>query len=107
MKDNLLDITKFFVTIIFVFFSSCSSVKTEKGYDIFTRVDPTTFRVTQREAAFPVAGHDGAVIDFVCLGDAANNELVTNAIDWINIYVTQTTGQKIAVRSEKSQHTAF
>ena len=99
------------VPLFMVVFSSCSPVKTDEnallGYDIFKRVDPTMFRVSQREAAWSVAGSNGTDIEFVCLGDAAGDELVTNAIDWINRYVRQQTGHEIAVRSEKSQCTAL
>jgi hypothetical protein len=105
MKKNLLTV------IIFVFFSSCLPTKTDKnpllGYDIFKRVDPTSFRIAQRDAAWSVVGSTGPSIEFVCLDDAVVNELITNAIDWINQYVRQQTKHEIAVRSGKSQRAAL
>ena len=61
----------------------------------------------QKETAWRVADKKGAVMDFVCIGDAAGNELVTNAIDWINCYVKQQTNREIAVLSAKKKRAAF
>ena len=72
-----------------------SPIRAAFEYDIFQRVDPSEFRVSQRNGAWPVAE-----AEIVCIDAASDNELVTNAIDWINDYVMQSTGRKIAVRTE-------
>ena len=84
--------------IVFAFMAISLTVSTicaESEYNIFQRVDPSSFRVSQRNAAWSIAE-----MEIVCVDAAAGNELVTNVIDWINNYVTQTTGKKIAVRTE-------
>ena len=60
-----------------------------------------------KDATWLVAARNGTFMDFVCLDDAAGNELVTNAIDWINIYVRQQTNREIAVHSAKKKLVAF
>ena len=95
------------VLSVLLFFSSCSTISIEYDNDIFKRVYPETFRVAQREAALPVADQNGAIIDFVILGDAAENELVTNAIDWINHYVRQQTNKEISIQSSKTERAAL
>ena len=88
--------------VIFVFLlvlSTFSPVRAELVCDIFRRVDPSSFRVSERNGVWPVADGTQAFMEIVCVDNAAGNELVTNAIDWINHYVSQTTGRKIAVRT--------
>ena len=94
-------------SFILMFFLSCSQIKSGLEYDIFKRVDPTAFRMAHREAAWPVADANGPYIEFVFLGDTTENELVTNAIDRINLYVRKQTNQEIAVRSANTERVAL
>ena len=104
MKSSII---KSAIALTLVFFASCSPNKTVFDFDIFKRVDPTAFRVAQREAFWQVADANGAAIEFVCLGAAANDELITNALDWINRYVGQQTKHEIILRKGKSQRAAL
>ena len=93
---------RFLPSLFFVFCAFLSPVKAEFDYDIFRRVNPATFRVSQREAVWYVADNNAPAMDIVCLNSAAENELVSNAIDWIKGHVRQQTNQVIAVRSERA-----
>lgn len=94
---------RFFLSFFLAFLSFLSPLKAGFDCDIFQRVDPATFRITQREAVWHVADNNAPAMDFVCLVSAAENELISNAIDWINGYVRQQTNQVITVRPERAK----
>ncbi|MDR3197408.1 MAG: hypothetical protein LBU34_06010, partial [Planctomycetaceae bacterium] len=97
--------TKFSLHIVFVSLVSLLMISTANAEfvcDVFERVDPSVFRVSERNSDWVIADTSKANIDIVCLGEAAENELVLNAVDWINNYVRQITGQKIKIQNKPS-----
>ena len=74
------------------------SLRAESEYDIFTKVDPRTFRVSERGTVWPLVSHEKPLMEIHCYGEAFDSELIANAIDWIGNYAFQVTGQKPGVR---------
>ncbi len=72
----------------------------ENDCDIFQKHDPTPFRTAQRNDSWMVVEAGNPRIRIALCAEAEKEELITNAVDWINAYVRQTAAKPIEVGGE-------